>query len=82
MPPSRDEGSTQDAASSGSLSERLIRINLVAAVAFTIGGSLFALGAFFAQNGVGTLTTVNITYLVGGFFSALVAMPLLSWRPT
>ena len=71
MPPSRDEGPTQDDAASGTLSQRLIRLNLVAAVAFTIGGSLFALGAFFAQNGVGTLTTVNVTYLVGGFFFSL-----------
>ena len=71
MPASRDEGSTQDAAARGSLSQRLIRLNLVAAVAFTVGGSLFALGAFFAQSGVGTLTTVNVTYLVGGFFFSL-----------
>ena len=71
MPPSRDEGSAQDDAARGTLSQRLVRLNLVAAVAFTIGGSLFALGAFFAQNGVGSLTTVNITYLVGGFFFSL-----------
>ena len=69
--PSRDERSTRNAASRGSVVQRLIRINLVAAVAFTIGGSLFALGAFFAQNDVGTLTTVNVTYLVGGFFFSL-----------
>jgi hypothetical protein len=50
---------------------RLIRVNLVAAVAFILGGSLFALGAVFAQRGVGTLVTVNITYLVGGFFFSL-----------
>jgi hypothetical protein len=71
VPASRDEGSIEDDAARGALSERLIRLNLVAAVAFTMGGSLFALGAFFAQNGVGTLTTVNITYLVGGFFFSL-----------
>jgi len=47
---------------------RLREVNLVAAVAFVLGGSLFALGAAFAQLGVGTLTTVNVTYLVGGFF--------------
>jgi hypothetical protein len=47
------------------------RLNLVAAVAFVLGGSLFALGAVFAQLEVGTLTTVNITYLVGGFFFSL-----------
>src|SRR6476619_694747 len=50
---------------------RLGRINRVAAVAFTIGGSLFALGAALAQLGVGSLETVNITYLVGGFFFSL-----------
>ena len=55
------------------LTHRLRRVNLVSAVAFILGGSLFALGAVFAQLGVGTLTTVNITYLVGGFFSASVA---------
>jgi hypothetical protein len=49
----------------------LRRLNLVAAVAFFLGGSLFALGALFAQLDVGTLTTVNITYLVGGFFFSL-----------
>jgi hypothetical protein len=50
---------------------RLIKANRVAAVAFTIGGSLFALGALFAQLGVGPLVAVNITYLVGGFFFSL-----------
>jgi hypothetical protein len=47
---------------------RLIRLNLVAAAAFVLGGTLFALGAVFAQLGVGTLVTVNTTYLVGGVF--------------
>ena len=47
------------------------RLNLVAAVAFFLGGSLFALGALFAQLEVGTLATVNITYLVGGLFFSL-----------
>ncbi len=50
---------------------RLGRLNLVAAVAFILGGSLFALGAVFAQLEVGTLATVNITYLVGGCFFSL-----------
>jgi hypothetical protein len=71
VPPSGDAGSARDDKARGTLSQRLIRLNLVAAVAFTVGGSLFALGAFFAQNDVGTLTTVNITYLVGGFFFSL-----------
>lgn len=47
------------------------RINLMAAAAFVLGGSLFALGAVFAQLEVGSLATVNITYLVGGFFFSL-----------
>jgi hypothetical protein len=50
---------------------RLTRINLVAAAAFILGGSLFALGAVFAQLEVDSLSTVNITYLVGGFFFSL-----------
>ena len=51
--------------------DTVVRVNLVAAVAFTIGGSLFALGALFAQQGVGGTSTVNVTYLVGGFFFSL-----------
>lgn len=47
------------------------RLDLVAAVAFTLGGSLFALGAAFAQLGVVSLPTVNVTYLVGGCFFTL-----------
>jgi hypothetical protein len=53
------------------LMRRLIRVNLIAAVAFILGGGLFALGAVFAQLGVGTLLTVNVTYLIGGFFFSL-----------
>ncbi len=54
-----------------SMTGRMVRINLVAAVAFILGGSLFALGAVFAQLGIGTLVKVNVTYLVGGFFFSL-----------
>jgi hypothetical protein len=50
---------------------RLSRLNLVAAVSFFLGGSLFALGAVLAQLGVRSLETVNITYLVGGCFFSL-----------
>ena len=50
---------------------RLVYVNRVAAVAFFFGGSLFALGALFAQLDVATLSTVNVTYLVGGFFFTL-----------
>ncbi|MEU0265702.1 hypothetical protein [Nocardioides sp. NPDC006303] len=52
------------------LTRRSTRLNLVAAVAFVLGGSLFALGAAFAQLGV-ALPTVNVTYLVGGCFFSL-----------
>ncbi|WP_107773963.1 hypothetical protein [Nocardioides sediminis] len=62
--------------------------NLVAAVSFVIGGSLFAVGAVLAQLDVTSLVAVNVTYLVGGFFfslggyvSILLARPLrLEWR--
>lgn len=50
---------------------RLGHLNLVAAVAFFLGGSLFALGAVFAQFAVGSQMTVNVTYLAGGFFFSL-----------
>lgn len=53
------------------LTRRSTRLNLVAAVAFVLGGSLFALGAAFAQLGVVSLPTVNVTYLVGGCFFTL-----------
>lgn len=68
---------------------RLVRLNLVAAVAFVVGGSLFAVGAVLAQVGTTSLTTVNITYLVGGFFfslggyvSILLASGDVRWRST
>jgi len=40
----------------------------VAAVAFTIGGSLFALGAGVAQLGSGDATTAASIYFAGGLF--------------
>ena len=52
-------------------SARLTTIDSVAAVAFVLGGSLFALGAVLAQLGEVPLLTVNVTYLVGGFFFSL-----------
>ena len=42
----------------------------MASCAFVAGGSLFALGAFLAQQGA-ALVAVNTTYLVGGFFFSL-----------
>ena len=50
---------------------RLVRVNVAAAIAFILGGSLFALGAAFAQLDIGSRATVNITYLVGGCFFSL-----------
>ncbi len=50
---------------------RLGRINLVAAVSFAIGGSLFALGAFLAQTGNDAARNIDLVYLVGGFFFSL-----------
>jgi len=47
---------------------RLVRANAVAASAFTVGGTLFAIGALLAQLGVGTLWDVDTVYLVGGVF--------------
>lgn len=47
---------------------RLGRANLVAATAFTLGGTLFALGALLAQLDVGSLWDVDMVYLVGGVF--------------
>jgi len=50
---------------------RLARVNLVAAVSFVLGGSLFALGAFLAQTGNDPARNIDLVYLVGGvFFSA------------
>jgi hypothetical protein len=50
---------------------RLGRINLVAAVSFVLGGSLFSCGALFAQARIGTARTVDLIYLVGGVFFSL-----------
>jgi hypothetical protein len=56
---------------SDSATRRLNRLNLVAASSFTLGGTLFAIGAVLAQLGTTSLTTVNVTYLVGGVFFSL-----------
>jgi hypothetical protein len=49
------------------LARRLRRANHVAATAFLIGGSLFAVGAALAQSGV-AFTVCALIYLVGGVF--------------
>jgi hypothetical protein len=50
------------------IARRLRRINWVAAVAFTVGGSLFAAGAAVAQIGSGDAATCASIYFVGGLF--------------
>ncbi|MFI1766614.1 hypothetical protein ACH41H_31800 [Streptomyces sp. NPDC020800] len=47
---------------------RLGRLNSLAAVAFCVGGLLFALGAGFAQFGPGDSTTSASIYFAGGLF--------------
>ncbi|MFL6002752.1 MAG: hypothetical protein ACJ72P_08085 [Nocardioides sp.] len=49
---------------------RALRDNFLAAASFTLGGSLFAAGAFLAGTGA-ELLAVNLTYLVGGVFFSL-----------
>jgi hypothetical protein len=48
--------------------ERLGILNWTVAIAFTLGGSLFALGAWIAQVGSGEAATSASIYLVGGIF--------------
>jgi hypothetical protein len=50
---------------------RLARVNVVAAVSFVLGGSLFALGALLAQTGNDASRDIDLVYLVGGFFFSL-----------
>jgi hypothetical protein len=49
---------------------RALRDNLLAGASFTLGGSLFAAGAFLAGTGA-ELLAVNLTYLIGGVFFSL-----------
>ena len=50
------------------MSQRSRRINAVAATAFVLGGSLFAIGAALAQGDVGGPRLAAVVYLVGGVF--------------
>lgn len=50
------------------MSIRLRRLNFTVAVAFFLGGSLFAIGAWVAQVGSGEAVTSASIYLVGGVF--------------
>ena len=56
------------AQASPAIARRLRRLNWVAAGAFTIGGSLFALGAVVAQLGSGDASTAATIYFIGGLF--------------
>jgi hypothetical protein len=51
----------------GSEARRLRVVNTVAATAFVVGGSLFAIGAALAQTGAAPTLYLSV-YLVGGFF--------------
>lgn len=58
---------------SGALEPRARQVrrdNLLAGASFTLGGSLFAAGAFLAGTGA-ELLAVNLTYLIGGVFFSL-----------
>jgi hypothetical protein len=61
-------GATTTLPAPPAIARRLRRINWVAAVAFTVGGSLFALGAAEAQLGSGDATTAASIYFAGGLF--------------
>ncbi len=50
------------------IARRLARVNWVAAIAFAVGGSLFAIGAWVAQLGSGDASTAASIYFVGGLF--------------
>jgi hypothetical protein len=50
---------------------RLARVNVVAGVAFIVGGSLFALGPLLAALDLGSVRGVDLVYLVGGMFFSL-----------
>ena len=59
---------TGHSAADPATAKRLGRINLIAAIAFTFGGSLFALGAALAQTGSASARACDIVYLIGGVF--------------
>jgi hypothetical protein len=50
------------------LDRRLTRVNAIAATAFLVGGSLFALGALLAQAHVGGPRLAAAVFMVGGIF--------------
>ncbi len=62
------EGEGRALPASAALARRLRRLNWVAAGAFAIGGSLFALGAVVAQLGSGDAASAASIYFLGGIF--------------
>lgn len=50
------------------MSDRLARLNWIVALAFTLGGVLFALGAWIAQAASAGAVTIAAVYLAGVFF--------------
>ena len=62
----RSDGAPTTARTPAPLARRLRRVNWVAAGAFTVGGSLFGLGAAIAQLGSGDPTTAASVYFAGG----------------
>jgi len=62
------DGGVRTAPAEPVTARRLARINLVAAVSFVLGGSLFAVGALMAQLGDEAARTIDSVYLVGGVF--------------
>ena len=49
-------------------SRRLRRLNWIASIAFTLGGLLFALGAWLSQVGSAGGQEISTVYLIGGVF--------------
>ena len=65
-----------------SVTRRRRRMDIAAAASFILGGALCALGAALAQLGGTSLTTVNLTYLVGGVFFSLagyISVVIAGW---
>ena len=51
--------------------QRLTRVNVVAGVAFVLGGAMFALGPVLAARGADSARVVDTVYLVGGAFFSI-----------
>jgi len=64
----RPGAASETVSATPAITRHLRRLNWLVAVAFTVGGSLFALGAVVAQLGSGDATTAASIYFVGGLF--------------